>query len=160
MSDSKIKEAVVGHGISGSKYILAATGLGFLGAIFGFLTYFAIAIGIAIILVGAKWIKGSFGKMCSYVLGGVMITAGIATVIWSEATMVNATSADFRAQGGIWKLFGYAMIPMDYANKLIFNKPAGTTWNQVRGVTFGTTTAANPLGTTPSTESCGYYSSV
>jgi len=154
-----LREHVIGDSISSGKYVMAAVGMGFLGALLGFIPLVGILIGLIAIVVAWKWLKTGISKVAGYVLGASAIAAGIASSLWGSAAQANATSANFKAQTGVWKLFGYAMVPLDYANQYIFNKSAGTTWNAVRGVSF--TTSSTPANTgatgagTPTCPGCG-----
>jgi hypothetical protein len=141
-----VKEAVLGDALGAGTYAMAAIGMGFLAIVFSFLTVFAIVIGLIVVLIGWKYIKGGTNKMFAYLAGAVMIASGIAGSLFGSATTAGTTSAQLQSMGGVWKLFGYSLVPLDYIQQAIWNKPATTSWIVFKGISTSGTAAPSGGG--------------
>jgi len=141
--EQSAKELVLGDALSGSKFAMAAIGAGFLAIVFSFLTVIGIIVGIAMVLIAMKFVKGGTNKMIAFLLGAVMIASGIASTLWGGATTTGITSTELKAVGGVWSLFGFALYPVDKIQGFIWNKPEATDWFTFKGI--GSPTTTEPL---------------
>jgi uncharacterized membrane protein len=137
----RLREEVIGDSVTNSRYVLGTVGMGFLGLILGFVPLLGLLVVITALLMAFFVLKKGITKVMAFVLAGASLATTLASYLWGQAAQANATSADFKAQTGIWSLFGFAMYPIDLTNKYIFNKTEEQTWNAKRGVVFPSTAA-------------------